>query len=210
MPDLDNMAKEVRGSWKLAVHAGIRTPEKMGQALAYVLSRCAVKQAGEGSLSLFQESLAALAHLPLAQREQAFRNMRFPSSPEGKEVAARAARQVGQLICAGKVAAAELPRVLARQFLLCVSRTEFFDRLTEPDLVKVFGSDEAAKVHLMGARRELEAYIEGTAPDFGDSMFQSVQDVKKPDIPKLSTEEHLAQDVDVLGLDEFGDSEDER
>ncbi len=210
MPDLDNMAKRVRGSWKLAVHAGISAPEKMGQALAYVLSRCAVKQAGEGSLLLFQEHLTALAGLPLAQREQAFRDMRFPSSPEGKEAAARAARQVGQLICAGKVAVAELSRVLARHFLLCVSRTEFFDRLTEPDLVKVFSFEEAAKVHLMSARRELEAYIDGTAPEFGDSMFQSVQGVEKPDIPKLSTEEHLAQDVDILGLDESSDDGDGR
>lgn len=210
MPDLDNMAKRVRGSWKLAVHAGISAPEKMGQALAYVLSRCAVKQAGEGSLPLFQEHLTALACLPLAQREQAFRDMRFPPSPEGKEAAAIAARQVGQLICAGKVAVAELSRVLARHFLLCVSRTEFFDRLTEPDLIKIFSSGEAAKAHLMGARRELGAYIDGTAPEFGNSIFRSVGDVEKPEIPKLSTEEHLAQDVDVLGMGEFGDDEDER
>lgn len=210
MPDLDNMAKKVSGGWKVAVHAGIRAPEKMGRALAYVLSRCTVKQAGEGNLPLFQENLTALACLPLAQREQAFRDMRFPPSPEGREVAARAARQVGQLICAGKVAVAELSHVLARQFLLCVSQTEFFDRLTEPDLIKIFGSDAAAKVHLMGARRELEAYINGTAPKFGNSIFQSVQDVEKPDIPKLSTEEHLAQDVNILGMDEFGDDEDKR
>ena len=205
MPDLDNMAKKVRGSWKLAVHAGIRAPEKMGQALAHVLSRCAVKQAGEGSLPLFQDELTALACLPLAEREQAFRNVRFPPSPEGKEVAARAARQVGQLICAGKVAAAEVSRVLAQHFLHCVSQTQFFGRLTEPDLLKIFGSSEAAKTHLLGAHRELEAYIDGAAPTFGESMFQNLQNVDKPDIPKLSTEEQLAQDIDILGMDELAE-----
>lgn len=210
MPDLDNMAKTVRGSWKSAVHAGIQAPEKMGQALAYVLSRCAVKQAGEGSLPLFQEELTALACLPLAEREQAFRNVRFPPSPEGREVAARAARQVGQLICAGKVAATEVSRVLARHFLHCVSQTQFFGRLTEPDLLKIFGSNEAARVHLLGARRELEVYIDGSALAFGESLFLSLQSVEKPDIPKLSTEEHLAQDIDILGMDEFGDEGHER
>lgn len=210
MPDLDNMAKEVRGSWKLAVHAGIQAPEKLGQTLAYVLSRCAVKQAGEGSLPLFRENLTVLACLPLAEREQAFRNIRFPPSPEGKEVASRAARQVGQLICAGKVAAAEVSRVLARQFLLCVSQAQFFDRLTEPDLLKIFGSNEVARIQLLGARRELEAYIDRAALAFGESLFRILQNVKKPDIPKLSTEEHLAQDVDILGMDEFGDEGHER
>lgn len=210
MPDLDNMAKTVRGSWKSVIHAGIQAPEKLGQALAYVLSRCAVKQAGEGSLPLFQEELMALACLPLAEREQAFRNVRFPPSPEGKEVAARAARQVGQLICAGKVAATEVSRVLARHFLHCVSQTQFFGRLTEPDLLKIFGSNEAARVHLLGARRELEAYIDGAAPAFGESIFQILQNVKKPEIPKLSTREHLAQDVDILGLDELGEDGFER
>jgi hypothetical protein len=208
MPDLDNMAKDVKGIWKQAVHAGIRAPQKIGQVLAYVLSRCAVKMAGEGSLPAFQERLTALAGLPLVQREQAFRHMHFPISPEGKDVAAKAARKVGRLICAGRVTVEGVARVLAREFLMTVPKTEFLDRLTEPDMVKIFGSVDAGRVRVMEARGELEAYIDGTVPEFAESMFRSVREVEKPDLPKLSTEQQMEQDVDVFDVDFPGNDED--
>lgn len=197
MPDLDNMAKGVRGSWKKAVHAGIQAPEKIGQMLAHILSRCAVKIAGEGHLRAFSGQLAALAALPLAQREQAFRQMQFPTTPEGRDVAASAARNVGKLICAGQVDVSAVGQVLAREFLLAITRTEFFGRLTEPDMVKVFGSVEAAKAHLACAGQELQDYVEGAAPEFAGSLFARLPAVEKPDLPKLSTAEQMDLDLDV-------------
>lgn len=209
MPDLDNMAKAVKGSWKrLGVHAAITAPEKLGQALAHVLSRCAVKMAGEGQLPAFGNQLEQLARLPLAEREQAFRQMRFPTTPEGKDTAAIAARNVGKLICAGQVGVAEVARVLARQFLLTITESEFFGVLTKPDMVKIFKSEDAARVQLLQARGEVETYIDGTVTEFAESMFQKVERVEKPDLPKRDTAEQMEQDADI-NFDALGDDEDD-
>ena len=209
MPDLDNMAKAVKGAWKRqGIRAAITAPEKLGQVLAHVLSRCAVKMAGEGQLPAFGNQLEQLARLPLAEREQAFRHLRFPTTPEGKDTAAAAARNVGKLICAGLVGQEEVARVLARQFLLTITESEFFGVLTKPDMVKVFQSEDAARVHLLQARAEVETYINGTVPEFAESMFQKVECVEKPDLPMRDTAQQMEQDADI-NFDALGDDEDD-
>jgi len=137
MPDLDNMAKRVQGSWKsIGVRAALAdarspgVPAKLGQALAHVLSRCAASYAGVELLRSMQTQLMSLAALPMSLREQAFKDMQFPAVPEGKEAAFRAARKVGILICAGQLEAAEVTQVLARRFLTAIADSEFFGRLT--------------------------------------------------------------------------------
>lgn len=197
MPDLDNMAKAVKGPWKKAVHAAITAPEKIGQALANVLSHCAVKLAGEGQLPEFSDRLTQLAALPQAGREMAFRQMQFPVSPEGRDIAATAARNVGKMICAGQVAPAEVARALAREFLLTITRTEFFGRLTAPDMTKLFGSVDGARAHLLAARQEVEDFASRAAPEFAASTFERIEKVQKPELPKQTTEQQMAQDVEI-------------
>lgn len=208
-PTWTTWPKLFKGSWKkYGVHAAITAPEKLGQVLAHVLSRCAVKMAGEGQLPAFGNQLEQLARLPLAEREQAFRQMRFPTTPEGKDAAAIAARNVGKLICAGQVGVAGVARVLARQFLLTITESEFFGVLTRPDMVRIFKSEDAARVQLLQAREEVETYINGTVTEFAESMFQKLERVEKPDLPKRDTAEQMEQDADI-NFDALGDDEDD-
>ncbi len=213
MPDLDNMAKRVQGSWKsIGVRAALTdarspgTPAKLGQAIAYVLSLCAASYAGVQLLRAMQTQLMALAGLPIALREQAFKDMQFPTVPEGKEAASRAARKVGILICDGQIGAAEVAQALSRRFLTAIADSEFFGRLTSEDMVKIYSSPEAATASLEQAQREVTAYISGTEKEFAGSLFERVQPTEKPDLPRQSVTEQMNNDLEVnVGLlDEDG------
>ena len=213
MPDLDNMAKRVQGSWKsIGVRAALvdarspGTPAKLGQALAHVLSRCAASYAGVDLLRSMQMQLMSLAAMPMALREQAFRDMQFPAVPEGKEAAFKAARKVGTLICAGQLEASEVTQALARRFLAAIADSEFFGRLTPEDVVKIYGSADAAKASLAQAQGEIAAYVDGTDQEFAESMFERVRPVAKPDLPRLDTAAQMEHDLEInlelLALDD--------
>lgn len=203
MPDLDNMAKQVKGPWKRAVHAALADsnaptqPPKLGQTLAYILSRCAASSAGVHLLQAMLPPLVALAGLPLAHREQAFKAMQFPTVPEGKHYAASTARKVGILICAGQVGVTEVSSVLAKTFLKFVSEAEFFGCLNPEDLTKIYGSPEGARASLVQAQAEVAAYIEGTAQLFAESLFERLESVEKPVLPKQGTAEQMEHAVTV-------------
>ena len=214
MPDLDNMAKHLKGKWRtIAYHAALAdarspgTPAKLGQAIAHVLSLCAASYAGVQLLRAMQTQLVALAGLPVALREQAFRDMQFPTVPEGKEAASRAARKVGILICDGQIGASEVAQALSRRFLTAIADSEFFGRLTSEDLIKIYGSPEAATASLGQAQREVTAYIDRTDKEFAESMFGRVQPTQKPDLPRQSVTEQMDNDLEVnVGLLDEEDS----
>lgn len=215
MPDLDNMAKRVHRSWKFCLHAALAdasspgSPVKLGQALAYVLSCCAASYGGVRQLPSFLAQLVRLAGLPPADREQALGEMRFLPTPEGKECASRAAWQVGILICSGKVQAAEVARALSRHFLWAITEAQFFGCFTEADWLNIFGSPEAVKAHMMQARREVDEYVDGTTSEFAESLFQRVQPVPKPDLPKKDTAAQMEDSLDI-NLDLLRGGEDGR
>lgn len=213
MPDLDNMAKQVKGPWKRAVYAALADsnaptqPPKLGQTLAYILSRCAASYAGVQLLQSMLPPLVALASLPLAHREQAFKAMRFPTVPEGKHYASSTARKVGILICAGQVSVTEVRSVLAKTFLKFVSEAEFFGCLNSEDLIKLYGSPEGARASLVQAQGEVASYIDGTAQVFAKSLFERLESVEKPTLPKQGTAEQMEQAVSVnLDLKDEDDS----
>ena len=203
MPDLDNMAKQVKGFWKMAVRAAVADAyaptqvPKLGQTLAYILSRCAASYAGVQFLQSMFLPLVELAGLPLVQREQAFKEMQFPTVPEGKHYASSTARKVGIMICAGQVSAAEVSSVMAKTFLKFVSDAEFFGRLNHEDLIKLYGSPEAARASLEQAQGEVTSYIDGTAQVFAESLFERLESVEKPTLPKQSTAEQMEHAVSV-------------
>lgn len=215
MPDLDNMAKRVQGRWKFAVHVAIAdagssgTSLKLGQAVAHVLTRCAAAYAGVQQLPVFRDQLISLAGLPISSRSLAFSQMQFPITLEGKECASKAARRVGIAICEGQIRAAEVGRALARQFLLAITQAEFFGRLVSEDKVKIFRSPEAAGVQLLQAQREVEAYVDGTASEFAESLFQRLHPVPKPELIRQDTAAQLGNTVEVNQalLDEYGDED---
>ena len=213
MPDLDNMAKHLKGKWRtIAYHAAIvdkrspGTPAKLGQAIAHVLSLCAASYAGVQLLRSIQAQLMSLVALPVALRERAFRDMQFPAVPEGKEAAFKAARKVGILICDGQLEASEVAGALSHRFLTAIADSEFFGRLTTEDLVKIYGSPESARASLAQAQGEVTDYIEGVAPEFAESLFERVTPAARPDLPRPDTAAQMEHDLeinfDLLTLDD--------
>ena len=105
------------------------------------------------------------------------------------------------MICDGQIGASEVAQALSRRFLTAIADSEFFGRLTSEDLVKIYGSPEAATASLEQAQKEVTAYIDGTDREFAESLFERVQPAQKPDLPRQSTTEQMDNDLDVnVGL----------
>ncbi|MFC3833341.1 MULTISPECIES: hypothetical protein [Deinococcus] len=206
MPDLDNMAKKVKGLWKrYGVRAAIADAEqpaadgtsRLAEMLKHILSRVAATYAGVEHLPAFREQLQRLAALPLQERGAAFAAMRFPIIPEGKESVVRAARQVGILICEGQVTPAQVPVELARRFLVAIPDAEFFGRLVSEDYPALFRTEAEARVSLQRAQSDVAEFAAGAAPEFAASMFQTVPAVPRPEVPRRDTAEQMEGSVNI-------------
>ncbi|MFK7602066.1 hypothetical protein ACI3L1_07615 [Deinococcus sp. SM5_A1] len=215
MPDLDNMAKKVKGIWKrYGVRAAIADVERpaadgtsrLSEMLKHILSRVAAKYAGVEHLPAFREQLQQLAGLPLQERGAAFAAMRFPIIPEGKESVVRAARQTGILICEGQVTPAQVPVELARRFLVAIPDAEFFGRLVSEDYPALFRTEAEARVSLQRVQSEVAEFAADAAPGFAASLFQTLPEMPRPEVPRRDTVEQMEGNV-TINLDLLDDED---